>query len=73
MHKGIYHLSLSGIQFKMHHRIISKIEKAGATSIEKAVTIEEAELDLQEQQWLNYFAGAFLDKIKKTKDQRYYI
>jgi hypothetical protein len=35
--------------------------------------IEEAELDLQEQQWLNYFAGAFLDKIKKTKDQRYHI
>lgn len=57
----------------MHYRIISKIEKAGATSIEKAVTVEEAELDLQEQEWLNYFAGAFLEIIKKTKDQRYYI
>jgi hypothetical protein len=73
MHQESYHLSLSGIQFKMRYRIISKIEKAGATSIEKAVTIEEAELDLQEQQWLKYFAGAFLDKIKKTKNQRYYI
>lgn len=66
-------MSLSGLQFKMHYRIISKIEKAGATSIEKAVTVEEAELDLQEQEWLNYFAGAFLEIIKKTKDQRYYI
>jgi len=57
----------------MHYRIISKIEKAGATSKEKAVTIEEADLDLEEQQWLNYFAGTFLGTIKKTKDQRYYV
>ena len=47
--------------------------KAGATSKEKAVTIEEAELDLEEQAWLDYFAGAFLDTIKKTDDHRYYI
>jgi len=66
-------LSLSGFQFRMHYRIISKIEKAGATSIEKAVTVEEAELDLQEQEWLDYFAGAFLGEIKKTKNKRYYV
>ena len=66
-------MSLSGLQFKMRHRIVHKIEKAGATSREKAVTVEEAGLDMQEQQWLNYFAGAFLEIIKKTKDQRYYI
>jgi hypothetical protein len=69
----VYDLSLSGLQFKMQYRIISKIEKAGATSIEKAVTIEEAKFDLQEQQWLDYLSGAIIDKIKKTKDQRYYI
>jgi hypothetical protein len=57
----------------MHHRIVSKIKKAGATSKDKAVTIEEAELDFQEQNWLNYFAGTFLGKIKKTEDQRYYV
>ena len=57
----------------MRYRIVSKIEKAGATSKEKAVPIEEADLDLQEQEWLDYFAGAFLGKIKKTEDQRYYI
>ena len=66
-------MSLSGLQFKMHYRIASKLEKAGATSIEKAVTIEEAGLDMQEQQWLNCFAGAFLGKIKKTQDKRYYV
>ena len=66
-------MSLSGLQFKMRYKIISKIEKAGATSKEKAVTVEEAGLDLQEKKWLDYFAGAFLGTIKKTKDQRYYI
>ncbi|NIR86150.1 hypothetical protein GWO13_00720 [Candidatus Bathyarchaeota archaeon] len=66
-------MSLSGLQFRMRQRIISKIEKAGATSREKAVTIEEAGLDMQEQKWLTYFAGVFLGKVKKTKDKRYYI
>ena len=64
---------LSGFQNVMHYRLVAKIRKAGATSKEKAVTIEEAEFDLQERQWLNYFAGAFLDEIKKTSDKRYYI
>ncbi|MCW3980357.1 MAG: hypothetical protein NWF11_02670 [Candidatus Bathyarchaeota archaeon] len=64
---------LSGFQFIMRYRIVSKIEKAGATSKEKAVTVEEAGLDLQEQGWLPYFAGAFLGRIKKTEDKRYYI
>ncbi|UCF59002.1 MAG: hypothetical protein JSV15_00830 [Candidatus Bathyarchaeota archaeon] len=57
----------------MNYRIISKFEKAGATSKEKAVTVEEADLDLQEQQWLDYFTGTFLGGIRKTKDKRYYI
>jgi regulator of sigma D len=66
-------MTLSGFHFIMLQRIITKIEKAGANSKEKAVTIEEAKLDSQEQQWLNYFAGAFLGEIKKTEDKRYYI
>jgi len=41
-------------------------------SIRRAVTTEEAKLDLQEQQWLGYLAGGFLSKVKKTQDQRYY-
>jgi len=57
----------------MRYRIASKIEKAGATSKEKAVPIEEVDLDLEEMQWLGYFGGGFLSTIKKTEDKRYYI
>jgi len=57
----------------MRYKIISKLKKARATSKENAVTIEEAEFGLQEQKWLDYFAGAFLGKIKKTEDKRYYL
>ncbi len=64
---------MSGIQFKMQNRLIRKFEKAGATSIEKAVTFEEANLDDQEQYWLDYFAGVFLGEIKKTENSRYYV
>jgi hypothetical protein len=64
---------LSGFQFIMRYRIVSKIEQAGGTSREKAVTVEEAGLDLQERGWLPYFAGVFLGRIKKTEDNRYYI
>ena len=70
---GDHDLSMSGVQFKMQQRLIRKFEKAGATSEAKAVTFEEAELDIPEQYWLDYFAGTFLGKIKKTRDHRYYI
>jgi len=66
-------MSMFGIQFKMHQRLIHKFKKAGAISEEKAVTFDEADLDLQEQCWLDYFAGEFLGTIKKTNDHRYYI
>jgi len=57
----------------MRHRIVGKLEKAGATSMQKAVTIEEARFDLLEQQWLSYVAGSCFSKVKKTKGQRYYV
>ena len=41
--------------------------------MEKAVTYDKADLNLQEQYWLNYFAGIFLGRIKKTEDRRYYV
>ena len=66
-------MSMSGIQFKMRQRLIHKFKKAGAISEENAVTFYEADLDLQEQYWLGYFAGSFLGRIKKTRDHRYYI
>ena len=61
------------VQFGILQRLIRKFEKAGATSEDKAVTFDEAKLDMQEQYWLDYFAGTFLGKIKKTRDHRYYI
>jgi hypothetical protein len=64
---------MSGIQFKMQDKLIRKFEKVGATCLEKAVTFEEANLDDQEQYWLDYFAGVFLGKIKKTRNHRYYV
>ncbi|MCW4023085.1 MAG: hypothetical protein ACOWW1_06405 [archaeon] len=57
----------------MEQRLVRKFEKAGATSMEKAVTFLEAKLNLQEQYWLEYFAGSFLGKIKKTRDHTYYV
>ena len=66
-------MSTYGIEFEMQHKIVRKFEKAGATSEEKAVTYEEAKLNEQEEYWLDYFAGVFLGKIKKTEKHRYYI
>lgn len=66
-------MALSGVQFKIHHKIILKIERAGGTSQDKAVTIKEAGLNMQEQLWLDYFTGAVVDIIRKTGDTRYYI
>ena len=66
-------MSTYGLEFEMQHKIVRKFEKAGATSIEKAVTFEEAKLNEQEECWLHYFAGAFLGKIKKTANHLYYI
>jgi len=57
----------------MEQQLIRKFKQAGATSEEKAVTFEEAKLDMREYCWLDYFAGTFLGRIKKTGDHRYYI
>ena len=51
----------------MHYRILAKIEKAGATSKEKAVTLEDAHFDMQELQWLEYFTGCFRGGLKKME------
>jgi hypothetical protein len=53
----------------VHARIWTKLTAAGATSIERAVTVQEAHLDMQEQNWLNYFAGGLFAMVKKTQDK----
>ena len=63
----------SGTVYAMQQRIIAKLLATDATSTIKAVTAQEAHLDMQEQNWLNYVAGGLNSKVKKTKDKRYYI
>ena len=65
--------AMYGTEFVMEHRLVRKFEKARATSKERAVSFEEAKLDIKEQYWLEYFAGVFLGKIKKTENHLYYI
>jgi len=63
----------SGILFSMEERIRTKLIAANATSHEKAVTAEEADLDMQEKNWLHYIAGGMFAGIKKTSDNLYYV
>ena len=63
---------VSKIEYKMRQRINSKFEKVGATSKKTAVTVDDANLDLQEKYWLPYLVGNLPGTILKTKDNRYY-
>lgn len=63
----------SGTVYAMQQRIINKLLETDATSTIKAVTAQEAQLDMQEQNWLCYVAGGLNSEVKKTKDKRYYI
>ena len=62
-----------GTVFAMQQRIIDKLREKKAISRGKAVTAQEAHLDLQEQNWLCYVAGGFASKVKKTRNKRYYV
>ena len=63
----------SGILFSMEERIRVKLLAAGATSHEKAVSAEEADLDMQEQNWIHYIAGGMFAGVKKTSANLYYV
>jgi hypothetical protein len=63
----------SGRVFAMQQRIIAKLIATDATSRKKAVTAQEANLDMPEQNWLCYVAGGLNSKVKKTRDKRYYV
>ena len=66
-------MSAYGLQFEMEHKLVRKFKKAGATSFETALSEEDANLNVHEQFWLDYFAGIFLGKIKKTQNHRSYV
>ena len=58
---------------KMEYSIRDKLRSVGATSKEKAVTIEEINLNMQELNWLSCVAGGMFASVKKTKNKRYYV
>ncbi len=64
---------VSGILFGMEERIRAKLIAAGATSHEKAVTAEQANLDMQEENWIHYIAGGMFAGVKKTAANLYYV
>jgi outer membrane lipoprotein SlyB len=63
---------VSGTIFKMEQGIRAKLVAAGATSEAKAVTIQEADLDMQEENWIGYVAGGLFAPVKKKGD-KYYV
>lgn len=63
----------SGILFSMEERIRTKLIAAGAISHEKAVSAEDADLDMQEQNWIHYIAGGMFAGVKKTAANLYYV
>jgi len=58
---------------KVEDSIRTKLVAARAFSREQAVSVQEAKLDRQEQNWLSYVAGGLFAEVKKTKDRRYYV
>jgi hypothetical protein len=58
---------------RMEYCIGDKLRSVGATSIDKAVAIEEVDLDMQELNWINYVAGGLFATVKKTRNKRYYV
>jgi len=64
---------VSGTLFSMEERIKIKLLAAGATSQEKAVTAQEACLDMQEGNWIHYIAGGLFANVKKTASNLYYV
>lgn len=63
----------SGILYAIQAMITSKLEAAGATSREKAVTGQQAHFSIKEQNWIDYIAGGMGATIKKTIDGRFYV
>jgi hypothetical protein len=50
---------------RIQERIWTILMEAGATSIDRAVAVQEAQFDMQEQNWLNYIAGGLFARAKK--------
>jgi len=62
----------NGIIYGLESSIKTKLVTIGAISREKAATSQEAQLSIQEQNWLGYIAGGMFAKVKKTGKGRFY-
>lgn len=65
--------AISGILFGMEESIRIKLIAVGATSQEKAVSAQDAHLDMQEENWIHYIAGGMFANVKKTPTNLYYV
>ena len=63
----------SGMHFAIEAGIKEKLASAGAISREKAVTCQQANFSMQEQNWIAYIAGGMFAKVKKTGTGRFYV
>jgi hypothetical protein len=64
---------VSGTIYGVEESIKSKLVAAGATSRDRAVSPEDANLDMQEQNWLSYIAGGLFARVKKAAGNLYYV
>ncbi len=65
--------AISGTMYGVEESITNKLIAARATSRDKAVSPDEANLDAQEQNWLPYIAGGLFARVKKTAGNLYYV
>ena len=64
---------MSGTMYGVEESIKAKLIAAGATSRNKAVSAEDANLDAQEQNWLHYIPGGMFARVKKAASNQYYV
>jgi hypothetical protein len=67
----IFMWKMGGEAIKKRFTILAKLDKAGALSKETAVTLDKANLNWQEREWLVYLVGG-MERIQKTEDGLYY-
>ena len=63
----------SGIHFAIEAGIKEKLSSVGAISRKKAVTCQQANFSMQEQNWIDYIAGGMFAKVKKDGTGRFYV
>ena len=63
----------TGVLYGLEASIKTKLIAQGAISEEKAVTIKQANFDMQERNWMAYIAGGMFATIKKTGNGRFYV